>query len=403
MAVYEYHGLSASGKATKGIVDAPDTNAARKKLKLKGIYLETIHEMHGPAGKKSRLSISLTGKRKETTLITRQLAFLLSAGVPVVSAFEGVIGQLEDGTTKSMMIDIRDKVKEGKSVSKAFGEYPDYFNQMYTSTLHAGEVSGKLEGVFDRLAKMYERNQQFISRIRSSLTYPSLMMLFGVIIIVFLISFIVPTFSSLFSEFGQVLPLPTRILIGISHFVSSAWWIILIILGALFFIGRRMYMGGRWKQQLDSFVLRLPGIKKLILDTFHIRFSYTMGLMLANGVGIIEALNHTEESFKNSLLRTTISNTTAMVKKGESLSKALAPSKLFSSAILGMIHAGEIGDRVPEVMERIGSNLEVQFEEKLKTLTSLIEPIVIVILGIFIGFAVLAIILPIFQINQFFG
>jgi general secretion pathway protein F len=403
MSVYEYRGLSVSGKATKGIVDAEGTEAARKKLKLKGIYLETIREMHAPARKRSGLSISFGGKRKETALITRQLGFLLGAGVPVVSALEGVIGQLDDGSTKSMMVDIRDKVKEGKSVSKAFSEYPDYFNQMYTSTLHAGEASGKLEEVFERLSSMYEKNQQFMSRIRSSLTYPALMMLFGIIIIIFLISFIVPTFSKLFSEFGQVLPLPTRILIGISNFVSSAWWIVLIILGALFFIGRRMYMRGRWKKQFDSLVLRLPGIKKLILDTFHIRFSYTMGLMLSNGVGIIDALKQTEETFKNTIFRATISNTTAMVKKGEPLSRALASGTLFSSSILGMIHAGEVGDRVPEVLERIGSNMETQLEEKLKVLTSLIEPIVIVILGIFVGFAVLAIILPIFQINQFFG
>ncbi|UCB45003.1 MAG: type II secretion system F family protein [Spirochaetota bacterium] len=403
MSVYEYRGLSVSGKATKGIVDAPDTEAARKKLKLKGIYLETIREMHGPARKRSGLSISFTSKRKETTLITRQLAFLLSAGVPVVNALEGVIGQLDDGTTKSMMINIRDKVKEGKSVSKAFSEYPDYFNQMYVSTLHAGEVSGQLEGVFDRLSGMYEKNQQFISRIRSSLTYPSLMLLFGIIIIVFLISFIVPTFSQLFSDFGQVLPLPTRILIGISNFVSSAWWIVLIVLCVLFLISRRMYMQGRWKHQFDSLVLKLPGVKKLLLDTFHIRFSYTMGLMLANGVGIIDALTQTEESFKNTIFRKTISNTIEMVKKGETLSRALASGKLFSSSILGMIHAGEVGDRVPDVLERIGSNMESQLEEKLRVLTSLIEPIVIVILGIFIGFAVLAIILPIFQINQFFG
>ena len=386
MSVYEYRGLSVSGKATRGIVDAPDTEAARKKLKLKGIYLETIREMHGSARKRSGLSISFTSKRKETTLITRQLAFLLSAGVPVVNALEGVIGQLDDGTTKSMMINIRDKVKEGKSVSKAFSEYPDYFNQMYVSTLHAGEVSGKLEGVFDRLSGMYEKNQQFISRIRSSLTYPSLMLLFGIIIIVFLISFIVPTFSQLFSDFGQVLPLPTRILIGISNFVSSAWWIVLIVLCVLFLISRRMYMQGRWKQQFDSLVLKLPGFKKLLLDTFHIRFSYTMGLMLANGVGIIDALTQTEESFKNSIFRKTISNTIEMVKKGETLSKALASGKLFSSSILGMIHAGEVGDKVPDVLERIGSNMESQLEEKLRVLTSLIEPIVIVILGIFIGF-----------------
>jgi len=402
MAVYEYRALDRAGKSVKGMVDAFDTEAVKKKLKVKGIYLESIREVQ-TFKRSSFLSLSFTRKRTVTARITRQLSFLLGANMPVISALDGAIDSIEDSAAKSMMIDIKEKVKEGKSVSSAFADYPSYFNQMYISTLHAGEVSGKLETVFERLAYMYEKNQAFSNKIKSSLTYPSLMLVLGVSIILFLVSFIVPTFSRLFSEFGQTLPLPTRILIGISSFITTSWWAILIFIALCYFIGRRMYRTGRWKRGMDGFVLKLPGVKRIILDSFKIRFSYTMSLMLKNGVPIIDALRQTGGIFKNSVFRTHIENATAKVKKGESLSRALGGGGLFNSSLLGMIRAGEAGDRVPEVLNRIGTGMETDLEERIKTAVSLLEPIVIVIVGFFIGFAVLSIMLPIFQINQFFG
>ncbi len=402
MAVYEYRGLNISGKNVKGVIDAPTTDSARKKLKVKGIFLEEINEVDR-LKRKFSFSFSLSRKKSVTTLITRQLSFLLGASLPVVSAIEGVIDQFEDSNVKNMMVDIKEKVREGKSVSEAFSEYPEYFNKMYVSTVHAGEVSGKLDAVFERIAKMYEKNQELISKLRASLTYPSVMLLFALIIIVFLISFIVPTFSRLFSEFGQVLPLPTRILIGISKVVSTSWWAFIIFFCALYFIIKRMYSHEKWKRYFDSLILKLPGIKRFIIDTFKIRFSYTMSLMLANGVGIIEALEHTGGAFKNRVLQDTITNAISMVKKGERLSRALSSGKIFNASLLGMIHAGEIGDRVPEVLDKIGYNIETQLEDKVRTLTSLVEPVVILLIGIVVGFAVLSIVLPIFQINQIFG
>jgi len=402
MAVYEYRGLDRSGRHVKGVIDATNADSAKKKLKSKDVYPETIRELVR-GGRRTFLSFSFTRKRTVTVAITRQLSFLLSAGMPVTNALDGVIDQLEETSTKSMMIEIKDKVKEGKSVSQAFSKYPDYFNQMYVSTLHAGEVSGKLEAVFERLARMYEQNQAFIGKIKGSLTYPSLMLLFGVLIIVFLVSFIVPTFSRLFSEFGQTLPVPTRILIGVSDVITTAWWAFLLFLGAVFFGVRRMYRTGVWKQRLDGLVLKLPLANKLLLETFRIRFSYTMSLMLGNGVPIIDSLRQTGGIYKNIVFTQHITNATERVKKGESLSRALSGGRLFTPSLLGMIHAGEAGDRVPEVLERIGEGLETQLGERLKTLTSLLEPIVIIIVGFFIGFAVLSIMLPIFQINQFFG
>jgi general secretion pathway protein F len=402
MAIYEYRGVNRKGKYLKGIVDAASVNAAREKLKTQGVYLQEIDELRKSGG---RINLSLTAFRKRATIasITRQLSFLISAALPVDSALEGVIDQTDDHDVKKMMIDIKEKVKEGKSVSQAFASYPNYFNSMYVSTLHAGEISGRLDEVFERLSKMFEKNQILINRLRTSLTYPALMIVFAVVIVVFLMSFLVPTFSKIFIEFEQVLPLPTRVLIGVSKIFTSGWWAMLIFFILAVFVFNRLYKNENGKKYFDRMALKIPLVKKLILDTFKIRFSYTMGLMLSNGVGIIESLENTRGVFKNGIFRETVDRAIGLIEKGEKLSRALATSTLFNSSILGMINAGEAGDRVPEVLEKIGSNTELELEEKVKTLTSLVEPVIILIIGVFIGFTILAIMLPIFQINQIFG
>ncbi len=402
MAIYEYRGINSRGKNLKGLLDASSVENAREKLKGQGVFLQSIQEVT-KSKRQFNLSFSFTMKRNIVTQITRQLSFLLSASLPVDSAIEGVIDQTEDSEIKKMMIGIKEKIKEGKSVSQAFSDHPEYFNKMYISTLHAGEVSGKLDVVFERLSTMYEKSQALKSKLRASLTYPSLMLVFAVLIIVFLVSFLIPTFAKMFVEFGQVLPLPTRILIGISNIVTKAWWAILLFLALLAFIFHRVYKSEKGKKYFDLLVLRLPIIKNLVLGTFTVRFSYTMSLMLYNGVGIIESLENTLGIFRNVVFKDLLNNAIDMVRKGEKLSRALASGIVFNSSILGMIHAGEAGDRVPDVLEKIGAYAEVEIEERIKTLTSLIEPVVIMIIGLFVGFVVLAIMLPIFQVNQMFG
>jgi len=402
MAIYEYRGITQRGKGTKGIVDASSVSAVRERLRAQGIYLQDIQEVR-KAQKKLSLSTSLFRKRSITTSITRQLAFLIGAALPIDSALEGVIDQTDDENVKKMLISIKEKIKEGKGISQAFAEYPDYFNTVYVSTLRAGEVSGRLDQVFERLSTMYEKNRVLIGKLRSSLTYPVLMLFLALLIIIFLLTFLIPTFSKLFAEFGQALPLPTRILIGVSNTVSAGWWAILLFLGLVFFVFYRIYRGEKGKKYFDSLVLRLPVVKFLVLGTFRIRFSYTMSLLLGNGVGIIDALENTEGMFSNDVFKNILRSAIERVKKGDRLSRSLASGAVFTSSLLGMIHAGEAGDRVPEVLEKIASNTEIEVEEKIKIITSLVEPVMIMIIGFFVGFVVLAIMLPIFQINQIFG
>ena len=401
MAIYEYRGLSTAGKNVKGVVDAVGVEAAREKLKSRGVYLQEISEVAGKSRNLLR-KLSISRKRTVSFVITRQLAFLLSAQLPIINALEGVIDQAEDEEVKKMMIDIKEKIKEGKSVSKAFSDYPKYFNEMYVNTVHAGELSGKLDEVFRRLSTMFEKNQALIAKLRSALTYPVLMLCFAFVVIIFFVSFIIPTFAQLFADFEQTLPLPTRLLIGGTTVIQKGWWAILILLIALVLILRRVYRSEKGRLYFDRLVLRLPLVKRLVQDTFRIRFSFTMSLMISSGIGIIEALEGTRNIFRNRIFIDTLNRAIEGVKKGEKLSRALSSNPVFTSTILGMIHAGEMGDRIPQVLDSIGQNLEVDLTERVQTLTSLAEPVIIVIIGVLIGFAILSIMLPIFQINQLF-
>ena len=403
MAVFDYRAITGGGKQVKGMLDASSLESARERLRSRGLFIQSLTEMKKSGSGGLGRSFSFRRKSTVTTQITRQLGFLLSAHIPVVSALDGVIDQAEDEKIKKMMIDIKEKMKEGKSVSQAFSDYPDYFNNMYVNTLKAGEASGRLESVFKRLSEMYERNQALVSKLRSTLTYPAVLLLFSVVVIVFLVSFIVPTFAKLFEDFGQALPLPTRVLIGLSQAFSAGWWIILIVLVFLFFMGRRIYRGERGRVYLDGLVFKIPVVKNLVLDTFRIRFSFTMSLMLGNGVGIIESLQNTGHVFRNRLFTNAIADAITKVKKGAKLSKALSSNEVFNASLLGMIHAGEMSDRVSEVLQTIGDNLEIDLEERIGILTSLVEPVMLLVIGIIVGFAVLSIMLPIFQINQIFG
>jgi general secretion pathway protein F len=405
MAVYDYRALSTRGKPVSGIIDASGIESARTKLKAKGLYIQEISEI-GKSRRGKRVRLSLSGKRAVTGRITRQLAFLTGAQVPVVSAIDSVTEQLEDESIRRVMVDIAEKIREGQSVSRAFSAHSSYFNTLYIQTLHAGEISGNLDTAFERLADSYEKAHALMASLQSALTYPVLMLFFAVGVIIFLVSFIVPTFSALFEEFGQVLPLPTRVLIAFSDFFTAAWWIILIVLGGAALLTRRFYRSDRGKDRLDRLLFRIPILRGLLVDTFRIRFARTMGMLLGSGIGIIESMESTAGVFTNVVFVEAVGSAAERVRKGERLSSALSREidprgkPLFDPSLVGMIHAGEAGDRVPGVLDRMASGIEVDLTQRIGVLTSLAEPVLILVLGSIVAFVVLSIMLPIFSFNQ---
>ncbi|MFW6180123.1 MAG: type II secretion system F family protein [Spirochaetota bacterium] len=402
MPVYEYRALNARGRTVSGIIDASGPEGARTRLKGRGLFVQNIAEARKGGGR-----LTLSGRGAATAHLTRQLAFLMSAQVPLVAALDGVVEQLGDQRIKRVAADIRERIKEGQSVSQAFGAHPEYFNRMYVHTLHAGEASGHLERAFRRLAGIFDKNRALMAKLRSSLTYPVVLLFFSLLVIVFLVSFIVPTFAGLFEEFGQTLPLPTRLVIGVSDLFTSWWWLFFFIAASLWLAARRAYRTEGGRRYFDRLALRLPVAGRLLADTFRIRFAHTMSLLLGSGVGMIEALENTAGIFKNRVLTDLLRDTAERVRKGQGLSRALALSdprqRVFTPTVLGMIRAGESGDTVAPVLDSVAEGLEVELSERISVLTSLIEPVLILFIGCVVAFAVLSIVLPIFQFSQIMG
>ncbi len=401
MPIFEYRGFNVKGKAVKGTVESGTLEEAREKLRASGIYPEKIVEV-----KKRFVNRSLFGtfrRQKLVYLFAKQLSFLLEASLPIVDAIDSIISQVENIQEKQLLTEIRERLREGEPLSKALSYYPEYFSPLFRNTVLAGEISGDLGRVFRHLAIHYERNQRLIGTLKSSLTYPLFMLFFAISVVVFLVTFIVPSFRNLFDQFGKSLPLPTKLLLKFSDFLSGFWWLILLILILMVYLFREMYKKrSRFKDRIDRFILKLPVAGELILNSFRIRFSYTMSLMISNGVGIIDALNTVKDMFKNSLFRKLIVDSVEKIKKGDRFSSSIADGYIIPPSISGMINAGESSDRLAEILNSISVNLESQLERKVKSLTSLIEPVIIIVIGGFVGFVVLSIMLPIFQINQMF-
>ena len=402
MPVFEYRGYRKNGKKIKGEIEASTLFEARNKLKSSGVFVEHIKEL----SERRKFKISLFSHSKRQRFVyffTRQMAFMLEASVPVINAIEGIIEQTERNEERQALEDVKERIREGESFSSAIAHYPEYFNQLYVNTVKAGELSGNLAKVFVHLSEHFERNQRLIGSLRSSLTYPIFMLVFAFVVVIFLVTFIVPSFSSLFEQFGQRLPLPTRVLLAFSGFISSFWWLIVSIIVLIFLLFRNIYKkNDKFRRRIDSYVLRMPLSGNFIITNFRIRFSYTMSLMIANGVGLLDALVTTRAIFKNSLISDYLYKSISLIKKGEKFSRSIEDPLLFPPSYIGMVRAGERGDRLAEVLDTISRNLEASLEEKVKSISSLVEPLIIIIIGGFVGFVVLSIMLPIFQINQLF-
>lgn len=401
MAVFEYRGFNTKGKSVKGLINASGKVQAHELLKSRGIFVTEITESKPFERKKLRPFSSLKILDR-IAAITRQLAYMLEASLPIINALDTVIEQTPEHELRHILINIRERIKEGEGVSKSFSSAPKYFNNVYLATLRAGELSGRLDLVFRALSTSLEKAKQLRNQLRSSLSYPVLILAVSFIVTIFLVTFVVPTYSQIFMEFGQALPLPTRILLALSGFFKTWFFVLLGILAIGVYIIYRYYKSESGKNKLDDLILRIPIVDNLIKQRFIIRFCETLGLMVESGVPLLDSIKTTESLFKNHNFVNIIKDASDKITKGHSLSSALSDHPYLPPSVLGIIRAGESGDRVAESLFKIAEIFGNEFEEKIRTLTSLIEPVVIIIIGIIVGFIVLSIMLPIFQMNQLF-
>lgn len=414
MPVYEYKALDHRGKKVSGLVDADSPRLARLKLRGDGLYPVDIQSGSGDGDSAAlatpvlprEASISRLFRRirpQERASLTRQLATLVGAGIPVVGALETIIQQTSNRSLRRALLDIREEVLGGSPLADALAKHRWLFSELYVNMVHAGETSGALEAVLHRLADLLERTMKLRNRVQAALFYPVTMMGIGTAVLIFLLAYVVPIVTRLFTEAKQQLPRPTVILIGASSFLTHWWWAVLLgSLAAIVLVQRFLATpGGRL--QWDRLKLRLPLFGPLYQKLIIARFARTLGTLLQGGLALTAALGIVQHVIANSFMARHVETAMQEVNEGEELTVPLERSGSFPPMVIQMLAAGERSGAMEEMLLRIADAYEDEVETRVSALTSLLEPFLILVMGLLVGFIVISILLPILQMSRLLG
>ncbi|MBI3358022.1 MAG: type II secretion system inner membrane protein GspF [Nitrospirae bacterium] len=399
MAVYEYKGFDSQGKGTTGMMEAESPRLARLKLRQDGIFttdLTPVEETQKSGGIFFQDKIPLS----ETAVMTRQLATLLGSDVPLMEALAALIEQVEKPVHKQVWVSVRDRVREGASFADALGQHPKTFSSLYQQMVKAGEASGTLDLILVRMSQYLEAQVTLRKKIFSILAYPVLMMILSGLILLFLISFVVPKVTSIFSDMHQALPLPTIVLLGISDFLRNYGWVfILLVLFGI--VGLKRYIatpGGRW--HFDRVTIKLPFVGRLFKIMAVARFAKTLATLLEAGIPLLPALAIVQEVVGNKVVEEAIEKARENIREGEGIAEPLKKSGLFPPLLTHLIAVGEKSGELEPMLNKVSQSYENEVETTITTLTSLLGPFMILAMGGVVLFIVLAVLLPIFDLSQ---
>lgn len=404
MPVFEYKALNKKGKNCKGLIDADSESSARSKLRTAGKYPVSMRESSSKKGKSKAplLGGSLFDRVKpdEIQIFTRQLATLLGAGIPLINALASLIDQSTTPALKRVLAQIRDSVNEGTTLTNSLAKHPKLFSNIYINMVRSGEASGSLDIVLERLADFGEKQRALQGQLKAALIYPIFMAVIGTGILFFLITYIVPNITRVFTDMERALPLPTRLLIMTSDNLREYWWLEGGIFLAIIFLVRLFLSQETGRRFWDRLKLSLPVIGPLTRQIVLARFASTLGSLLNSGVGLITSLQIVSSIVNNCLIQDVLEEAMEQIQKGKSMSSALESSVWFPPIFIQMISVGEQSGQLEPMLEKISKTYEREVETAILGMTSLIEPVMIAAMGAAVGFVVLSILLPIFEMNQ---
>lgn len=339
-------------------------------------------------------------KTKQLVIFTRELATLLSAGLPLLKSLSTLRDQLESGLLKETVASVALDVERGDSFSEALSKHPRVFPKLFVNMVRAGEVGGVLEGILKRLVDFLEKQQRLYGKVKSALMYPVFVLTMAVLILILLLVFVIPTFTKMFADLGEALPLATRSLIAISSAFRYRWWVIILVIAGFIFLYRMLARGPAVKARIDRLKLHLPLFGPLIQKVVIARFSRTMGTLLTSGVPILTALEIMRDATGNEVIASAIDKVHSSIKEGESVARPLEESGVFPSMVVKMVNVGEETGELDSMLIKVADTYEEEISETVSGLTSLLEPVLIVVLGLIVGFIVIAMFLPLFTLSK---
>ena len=414
MPVYAYKGVSQSGKAAKGTVSADSARAARAKMRSTGVYLTEINESQSGGGAEPAASTSAGSLRRfefhlptrvpamERAMSTRQLSTLVSAGVPLVEALNALVDQTEHRALKGVLAQVRDKVNEGASLADALLS-TGQFDNLYVSMVRAGEASGALDAVLARIADYLEDSVRLNNRVLSIMAYPLFMLVFALVVVGVMVTLVLPQITELLVSQNLDLPWYTAAIIGASDFARSYWW--LMLLGA---IGaglayRAVSRTARGRSILDHFWLRFPVIGRVIRFLAISRFTRTLGSLLASSVNIVQALNIARHVANNSVFEEAADAARESILEGAALAVPLRQSGHFPPLVTTMVEVGERSGDLEGMLIKVADTYEEQVETSVSRLTSLLEPVLILLMVGIVGVIIMAVLMPMLQLTENIG
>ncbi|MBM4331506.1 MAG: type II secretion system protein GspF [Deltaproteobacteria bacterium] len=403
MPIFEYEALNNAGKALRGIIDAESARTARTKLRGQGFFPTQIREEATAASEQATPLFSFLFrqvKAKDLALALRQLATLMEAGIPLTSSLSALIEQSNHPALKKTFTQIRERVREGSSFADSLSRHPRVFSTLFIGMVRAGEASGTLDLTLSRWADFSEHQVALRQRIRTAMTYPIFMFIIGLGVLFFLMAFVVPTVTKIFSDVGQSLPLPTMILITVSGLLNRFWWAFLgglVILGFWLRSSLRSESGALiWDRLKMKFPLAGVLYGKLAIS----RWSRTMGTLLNGGLPMLQALEISQGVVGNRVLTKALIRAREKIREGEEVSFTLRQTALFPSLVLEMVSVGEKSGALGKMLEKVAATMENEIEADLRSLMSLLEPVMILIMGLGVGFIALSVLLPILEMSQ---
>lgn len=404
MPAYEYVVLDNSGKQKKGVLEGDSPRQVRQQLKEKGLVPLSVEITSQKQKDNSRSLFKNTAiSAGDLALITRQIATLLQAGLPVEEALRGVAKQTEKPKITSMILAVRSRVVEGHTMASALSEYPAAFPDLYRATVDAGERSGHLGLVMEQLSEYTESRYRTKKKIQSAMIYPIVLVIFSVLIVVGMLTFVVPKIVSILETSGQELPLLTKIMIGGSEFLQSYWWAVLIIIGALVYGWRKLMSAESNRYRFHSLVLGMPMIGKMNRGFNAARVVSTLAILSRSGVPLVEALRIAGEVAGNLCIRESVGEAAVKLQEGASLFASLDQTGYFPPMMMQMIASGERSGELDDMLQRAAQNQDRDLEDLINTIVSLFEPIMLVVMGGVVLLIVLSIMMPVISMNSSIG
>ncbi|MEX2164721.1 MAG: type II secretion system inner membrane protein GspF [Sulfuricaulis sp.] len=403
MAAFEYQALDPKGHSVKGVLEGDAERQVRATLREKGLTPLRVDVIDRRAdAKHSRWSFSIRRgiSSSELALITRQFSTLIHAGLTIEQCLNALIEQVESARARSVLAGVRTRVLEGQSLARGLGMFPESFPDIYRSMVDAGEQSGRLDEVLGRLADYTENRQNLQQKVLLAFIYPALVTLVASAVVIGLLVYVVPQVTRVFENTGQALPLITVVLISISDFVrTGGWWWLSIGLMAIIVLRlalREPHLRLRWHYLL----LRLPLVGRLLRGTNAARLSSTLGILTASGIPLLNAMQSAVQTVTNLPMRAAVEDALRQVREGGNLSRALGKTRLFPPMVIHLIASGEATGKLDQMLERAAVAQTRELENWVRALTALLEPLLILAMGAIVLFIVLAILLPIFEMNQ---